>query len=167
MSRKWIGFLAPAALIVALGMALAGPGPSRAQDEPEKEKQPKHKETETELGKIMEKVQKANIGITKATRNAASYKRSQRDVEKLAREMVKLSKDAKPHRKEAIKNAKNEPNPEKKWDEIMDAWAKTSEELAAAVAKPATTQKNAKDLFQSMKKTCSDCHTVFRVEEEF
>jgi cytochrome c556 len=166
MSRKWIGFLVPAALIVAFGMALAGPGPSRAQDEPEKEKQPKHKETETELGKLMEKVQKANIGITKATRNAASYKRSQKDVEKLAREMVKLSKDAKPH-KDAVKNAKNEPNPAKKWDEIMDAWTKTSETLATAAAKPGTTQKDAKDLFQSVKKTCSDCHTVFRVEEEF
>jgi cytochrome c556 len=164
MSRKWIGFLAPAASIVALGLALAGQGASLAQDEPDK--QPKHKETETPLGKIMEKVQKANIGITKATRNAASYKRSQKDVEKLAREMVKLSKDAKPF-KDAVKNAKNEPNPAKKWDEIMEAWTKTSEDLAAAAAKPATTQKNAKDLFQSMKKTCSDCHTVFRVEEEF
>ena len=36
-----------------------------------------------------------------------------------------------------------------------------------AAAKDGTTQKKAKDLFQSVKKTCSDCHTVFRVEEEF
>ena len=49
----------------------------------------------------------------------------------------------------------------------MDAWTKTSQDLAAAVAKEGTTQKEAKDLFQSVKKTCSDCHTVFRVEEEF
>ena len=114
----------------------------------------------------MEKVQKANIAITKATRNAASYKKGQKDVEKSALELVKLSKEAKKH-KDAVKNAKNEASPEKKWDEIMDAWTKTSQALAAAVAKEATTQKDAKDLFQSVKKTCSDCHTVFRVEEEF
>ena len=49
----------------------------------------------------------------------------------------------------------------------MDAFAKTSKELADAAAKDRATQKEAKDLFQSVKKTCSDCHTVFRVEEEF
>ena len=159
MNRKWIGFTAPAALVVAFGMGLGGGGLSRAQEE-------KHKEKETELGKLMEKVQKANIAITKATRNAASFKKGQKDVEKSALEMVKLSKEAKKH-KDAVKNAKNEASPEKKWDEIMDAWTKTSQALAAAVAKEATTQKDAKDLFQSVKKTCSDCHTVFRVEEEF
>lgn len=159
MNRKWIGFAAPAALVVTFAMGLSGNSPSRAQDE-------KHKDNETELGKLMEKVQKANIAITKATRNAASYKKSQKDVAKSALEMVKLSKDAKKH-KEAVKNAKDEANPEKKWDEIMDAWTKTSQALADAAAKEKTTQKEAKALFQSVKKTCSDCHTVFRVEEDF
>ena len=49
----------------------------------------------------------------------------------------------------------------------MDAFAKTSKDLAVAAAKDGATQKQAKDLFQSVKKTCSDCHTVFRVESEF
>src|SRR5947209_2663017 len=114
MNRKWIGFVAPAALVVAFGMGMGGAGLSRAQEE-------KHKEKETELGKLMEKVQKANIAITKATRNAASFKKGQKDVEKNSLEMVKRSKAAKPH-KDAVKNAKNEANPEKKLDEIMDAW---------------------------------------------
>ena len=61
MNRKWIGFAVVATLVAASGLAS---GLSRAQD------QEKHKETETPLGKIMEKVQKHNIAITKATRNA-------------------------------------------------------------------------------------------------
>jgi cytochrome c556 len=160
MNRKWIGFAAPAALVVAFGMGIGGGSFSLAQDNE------KHKEKETELGKIMEKVQKANIAITKATRNAASFKKGQKDVEKASLELVKLSKAAKKHR-DALKNAKNESDPAKKWDEIMDAWTKASQALADAAAKEDTTQKDAKDLFQSVKKSCSDCHTVFRVEEEF
>ncbi|MFO0889796.1 MAG: hypothetical protein U0790_11730 [Isosphaeraceae bacterium] len=65
--------------------------------------------------------------------------------------------DAKPLKE---KNAKNEANPEKKWDEIMDV-VKTSKPR-----REGHTQKDAKDSFQSVKKTCSDCHTVF-VESEF
>jgi cytochrome c556 len=49
----------------------------------------------------------------------------------------------------------------------MDAFAKTSKDLATAAAKAGATQKEAKDLFQSVKKTCADCHTVFRIEKEF
>jgi cytochrome c556 len=160
MNRKWIGFALGAALVAACGLCSSF---SSAQDQ---DRQPKHKETETPLGKIMEKVQKHNIAITKATRNAAQFKKGQKDVEKAAAELAKLAKDAKPH-KDAIKNAKNETNPSKKWDEIMDAFAKTSHELAVLAAKDGTTQKAAKDQFQSVKKTCSDCHTVFRVEEDF
>ncbi len=160
MNCKWIGFAVAATLVAAFAI---GNGFSLAQDQ---DKQPKHKETETPLGKIMEKVQKHNIAITKATRNAAQFKRGQKDVEKSATELVNLAKKAKSF-KDAIKNAKNEANPEKKWDEIMDAFAKTSTELAELAAKQGTTQKAAKDQFQNVKKTCSDCHTVFRVEEEF
>ena len=81
-----------------------------------------------------------------------------------------LAKDAKPLKEAYLKNAKEETDPKKrqeKWDEIMDAFAKTSKDLAVAAAKDGATQKQAKDLFQSVKKTCSDCHTVFRVESEF
>jgi cytochrome c556 len=159
VSRKWIGFAVAPALVVALGIAN---GLSLAQDQD----QPKHKEKETPLSKIMEKVQKHNIAITKATRNAAMFKKGQKDVHKSATELTKLAKEAKPF-KDALKNAKNESNPQQKWDEIMDAFAKHSKELADAAAKEGTTQKQAKDLFQIVKKSCSDCHTVFRVEEEF
>ena len=161
MNCKWIGFAVVATLVAASGLAS---GLSRAQD------QEKHKETETPLGKIMEKVQKHNIAITKATRNAASFKKNQKEVEKSAADLAKLAKDAKPLKEAYLKNAKEETDPKKrqeKWDEIMDAFAKTSKDLAVAAAKDGATQKQAKVLFQSVKKTCSDCHTVFRVESEF
>ncbi len=157
MNRKWIGLVAAAFTVAAFGLVGSL---SMAQDE-------KHEEKETALGKLMEKVQKRNSEITKFTRNANTFKKSQKELEKSAADMLKLAKDAKPMKEGYVKNAKNEPNPEKKWDEIMDAFIKTSKELHELVAKDGTTQKEAKDSFQSVKKTCSDCHTVFRVEEEF
>ena len=158
MNRKWIGIAVAATLFVACGI---GASLSLAQD------QEKHKEKDTPLGKIMEKVQKNNIAITKATRNAAAYRKGQKDVEKASTELAKLAKESKPLKEAYLKNAKDETAPDKKWDEIMDAFAKTSKVLADAAAKDGTTQKDAKDLFQSVKKTCTECHTVFRVEEEF
>jgi cytochrome c556 len=158
MNRKWTGVLAIAALVAAGGL---GSGLSRAQD------QEKHKETDTPLGKIMEKVQKHNIAITKATRNAAQFKKGRKDVEKSATELAKLAKQSKPLKDAYLKNAANESDPSKKWDEIMDAFAKTAADLADAVAKDGASQKVAKDKFQTVKKSCSDCHTVFRVEKDF
>jgi len=161
MNRKWIGFAVVATLVAASGLASRL---SVAQD------QEKHKETDTPLGKIMEKVQKDNIAITKGTRNLAAFKKNQKEVEKSAADLAKLAKESKPLKEAYLKNAKEETDPKKrqeKWDEIMDAFAKTSKALATAAAKQGATQKEAKDLFQSVKKTCSDCHTVFRVESEF
>jgi cytochrome c556 len=155
MNRKWTGIALAAFLVVASGI---GVNLSSAQDQ---------EEQETPLGKIMEKVQKHNTAITKGTRNVAAYKKSQKDVEKAARDLAKLAKEAKPLRANYLKNAKSEADPVKKWDEIMDAFAKSSTELADATGKDSTTQKEAKDLFQAVKKSCSECHTVFRVEDEF
>jgi cytochrome c556 len=161
MNRKWIGFAATAALIIT---CVVGNGLSRAQE------QEKHKDKETPLGKIMEKVQKHNLALTRATRTAASFKKSQKDVETIAADLAKLAKESKPMGEAYLKNAKDLDDPKKrqeKWDEIMDAFAKTSKDLADAAAKGSTTQKDAKDLFQVVKKTCADCHNVFRVEDAF
>lgn len=158
MNRKWIGFAVVATLVAASGLASRL---SVAQDHN------KEKETETPLSKIMEKVQKLNIAINRATGNAARFKKGQKDVEKDAGELAKLAKESKPLKEAYLKNAKNESDPQKKWDDIMDAFAKTSKDLADAAAKAGADQKKVKDLFQSVKKTCADCHTVFRVEETF
>jgi cytochrome c556 len=158
MNRKWIGLALVATLVAASGFAS---GLSRAQD------RQKHDEPETPLGKIMEKVQKLNIAITKATRNVAAFKKNQKEVETSSTELAKLAKESKPLKAAYLKNAKNESDPNKKWDDIMDAFAKTSKDLASAAAKDGADQKKIKEMFQVVKKTCSDCHTVFRVESEF
>ncbi len=114
----------------------------------------------------MEKVQKLNRDIDRYTRNAAQYKKSQKDLEKASLEFVKLAKDSKPIKDPYVKIAKGVKEPEKTWNEMMDAWEKASKDLATAAAKDSTTQKEAKDLFQKVKKTCANCHTVFNVEKE-
>lgn len=159
MNRKWIGLIAAAAVVAACGLTSQI---SMAQDPDEK-----HKDVESPLGKLMEKVQKRNSEITKYTRNAAAFKKNQKELEKATADMHKLAKESKPIKEAYLKNAKNEADPAKKWDEIMDAFIKTSKELADLTAKESTTQKEAKDSFQTVKKTCSDCHTVFRVEQDF
>ncbi len=158
MSLKWIGFVVAPAFAVAFGIA---DGLSLGQDQEKKDK-----EHETPLGKIMEKVQKHNIALTKATRTPAAFKKSQKDVEKLAKEMVKLAKDAKPLSQDYLKHAKDEPNPKKKWEEIMDAFANLSQELADTAAKKGADQAAVKALYMKrVRGTCTDCHNVFRVED--
>lgn len=158
MYRKWNGFVGTAALVAVCGLVA---GLSRAQDQ--KEKREKER---TPLGKIMEQVQKRNAALARLTRNDKAFEKGQKDVEKAALDLVKLARESKPLKDAYLKNAKNESQPEKKWDEIMGAFVKTSQDLALASAKANASQKEVKDLFQSVKKTCSDCHTVFRVEEE-
>lgn len=158
MNRKWIGIAMVATLVAASSFASRL---SLAQD------QEKHKENETPLGKIMHEVQQYNLAITRATRNVAAFKKNQKDLEKSSVELVKLAKKSKPLKEAYLKNAKSESDPKKKWDEIMDAFIKTSEDLAKTAAKSGVDQKKAKDSFQLVKKTCADCHTVFRVDESF
>ena len=150
MIRKWMVFTLSAGLLITVG---AGVKLSQADDE------------ESELGKVMEKVQKENAAIVKGIRNVANFKRYQKDVEKSAKELVKLAKKAKPM-KDALKNAKDEKDPQKKWNEIMDDLVKNGEKFEKVVAKPETTVQQAKASYKAVSKSCSDCHTVFRVDEE-
>jgi len=151
MHRKWFGL----AVGLALGLGMGMTALTFADDE-----------KESPLGQIMEKVQKNKSTITKGVRNVAAYKKSQADVEKAAKEWVKLAKEAKPHN-EVVKSAKGQADPQKKWDELMDVWGKESQKLADLVAKSETTQKDAKDQLNTINKTCTECHQVFRIEEDF
>ncbi|MDG3005167.1 cytochrome c [Paludisphaera mucosa] len=150
MKRNW--FVLAACL--ALGLGLGVTAVSRSADD-----------DETPLGKIMEKVQKHKATITKGVRNVASYKKSQEDIEKSAKEWSKLAKESKPLN-DAVKAAKNQPEPQKKWDELMDLWGKESDKLAELAAKADSTQKDAKDQLNTINKTCTECHQVFRVDAE-
>jgi cytochrome c556 len=149
MFRKCLAFTLSTALLVSL----AGVGLSFAQDE-----------GGSELEKIMEQVQKHNIVITKGTRNEVYFKKSKKDVEKSAKELVKLAKKAKPI-KEALSKAKDEKDPSKKWDELLDSLVKNSEKLGDVVAQPDATLKASKAAFKAVTKNCSDCHLIFRVDD--
>jgi cytochrome c556 len=151
MIRKWMAFVLSAGILVTLGL---GAGLSRAEDD-----------KESELEQIMEKVQKNNADILKGIRNLGNFKKSQKDVVKNAKELVKLAKKSKPI-KEAFKNAKNEKDPAAKWIEFLDAMIKESEKFEEIVAKPETTYIQAKDAYKPVAKACTNCHDVFKGEDD-
>ena len=150
MIHKWMVFVLSAGFLVSLG---AGVKLSQADDE------------KSELGKVMEEVQKHHQVISKGVRTVAYFKKSQKNVEKSAKELVRLAKKAKPM-KDALKKAKDEKDPQKKWDEFMDDLVKHSEKFEKVVAKTGTTFQQAKDSYKPVAKSCADCHAVFRVDED-
>jgi cytochrome c556 len=150
MIRKWSLFAFSAALLVCF---VAGINLVAARDD-----------DESPLGKIMEKVQKHKNVVTKGTRTKVAFSKAQKEVEKSAKELAKLAKEAKPL-KEAIKKAKDEANPQQKWDLLMDEFEKTSTKLAEIAAKPGAAYNDAKEAYNGVNKTCVDCHKIFRVDE--
>jgi cytochrome c556 len=140
------------ALSAGVLISIAGAGFSIADDE------------ESALGKVMEKVNKQSNAIKKGTRNLVTFKKSQKDVAKSSKELVKLAKEAKPL-KDALAKAKNEANPQKKWDELMDALIDTSEKLSGVAGKASPDFDDTKKAFSAVSKACTECHQVFRVDE--
>jgi cytochrome c556 len=150
MQRKWTVLAGTMAACTALAVGLAV-----ADDE---EKSPLHK--------AMEKIQTNYVTITKSTRNAAAFNKAQKKVVESAEQIVKLAKESKPI-KDAVKKAKDVEKPEEKWDKYMDTLISSSENLAKVAGQSGATQPQAKTAFNAVKKSCSDCHGVFRVEEDF
>lgn len=151
MTRKWITLAF--SLSLALGLGLSATAFTGSADET------------TELGEIMEKVQKQKAVLTKGVRNVAAYKKSREQVKEAAEEWAKLAKEAKPHN-EPAKQAKDVTDAEKKWDDLCDAWEKEAKKLAEIADKADSDQKEAKDQFNTINKTCTECHTVFRIEAD-
>jgi cytochrome c556 len=117
---------------------------------------------DTPLGKLMEKVQDHNAKILKGVRTAPNYKKSQEDVASSAKELIQLGKDSKPF----TDPAKKEKQPQEKWDKLCDEFVKEAEKFSETVAKKETTQVEAKNAYKAVQKSCTDCHDVFRKEEE-
>jgi cytochrome c556 len=152
MKRKWLAFPLSAGILIVLGIA-AGPAFLKAQEE-----------HETPLAKIMEKVNKHNSTITKAVRNKVNFTKSRKDVVKSAKELAKLGKEAKPLTT-AIKKAKGVADPQKKWDEYMDEFVKSSEKLSEVADKSDADHQTTKDAFKAVSNSCGACHKDFRQEE--
>jgi cytochrome c556 len=149
MLRKWMIF----ALSAGVMLAIAGATFS-ADDE------------ESELEKVMEKVNKNSNTIKQGTRNPVNFTKKQKDVAKASKELVKLAKQSKPL-KDALGKAKNEANPQQKWNELMDAFITSSEKLSETANKGEPSYNDTKKAFSAVSKTCSECHQVFRVDENF
>ncbi len=121
---------------------------------------------ESPLHKLMEQVNAKNVVVTKGVRTAVNFKKAQKDVVKAAEELAKLGKDAKPI-KDAVKKSKGVKDAtDAKWDALMDDFIKSSEELAKVAGKSDATFDKAKTAHSAVKKSCSECHMIFRVEEE-
>jgi cytochrome c556 len=149
MSRKWTIL---AAVMVSAGVLTVGISMADDEDSP--------------LHKLMERVNAKNLAITKGVRTAVAFKKAQPDVVAAAEEITKLAKEAKGLGKDHVKKAKDVPDAATKWNELMDAFASSSDNLAKVAAKPSTKQEEAKSAHAALKKVCTDCHTVFRIEEE-
>ena len=148
MLRKWMVF----ALSAGVMLAVAGATFS-ADDE------------ESELEKVMEKVNKNSNAIKQGTRNLVNFQKKQKDVAKASKELVKLAKQSKPL-KDALGKAKNEANPQQKWNELMDIFISQSEKLSDLAGKSEPSYDDTKKAFSAVSKTCAECHRVFRVDDE-
>jgi len=117
------------------------------------------------LHKLMEQVNAKNLAVTKGVRTAVAFKKAQKEVVDSAEELVKLSKQARDMGKDAVKKAKDVPDAASKWTTLMDVFTTTSENLAKVAGKSDATQVQAKDAHTAVKKACTECHNVFRIEE--
>jgi cytochrome c556 len=157
MLRKWTTLVASMAAITLLATSLS------VADE------------DSPLHKLMEKVNSTNLAITKACRTSVNFKKGQKDVVKNAQELAKLAKTARAeeYSKDPVAKAKASSDPVAKakgtpdnWTKIMDDFAKAAENLAEVAEKPSTTNVEAKAAHTAVKKTCTECHAIFRVEED-
>lgn len=146
------------AVAMALSIALAA-GLSWADDD-------------SELHKIMEQVNAKNATITKGVRSQVNFAKAQENVVKSAEDLVKLAKQAKPYQ-DAVKKAKDVPNAGEAWNQMIDQLIATSKNLAEVAKKSGATPTQTKKIWEesktahtAVKKSCSDCHNVFRIEAE-
>jgi cytochrome c556 len=124
------------------------------------------------LHKLMEEVNQHKLAVYKAVRTDVAYKKSQKDVVTHAEALVGLvtqtreKEEIRQAIKGVCKKAKDVPNAETKWTELMDEFAKSTADLAKAAAKASTKKDEAKKAYDVMAKKCTACHEVFRIEEE-
>lgn len=152
MLRKWTIL---AATMVSVSVLAAGL--SLADDD----------EKESALAKVMEKVNAKSNVIKKASRTAVSFKKAQAadEIVPAAKDLVKLSKEAREMAKDGVAKAKNVKEPEKKWVELSDSFTKKLEKFVVEAGK-ATTKDQLKSAFGPVNQSCTDCHNVFRVEDD-
>ncbi|WZO97637.1 cytochrome c [Isosphaeraceae bacterium EP7] len=145
MLRKWSVLAAMMAPMAALTVGLAW-----ADDDA------------SPLHKMMETVNKKNNEISKGVRSPVNFKKAQADVVKAAKELSKLGKEFRDD-KTSVAKSKEPGATQEKWVALMDDFVKVSDKLAEVSEKEGQAQ--AKEAHTAVKKSCSECHKVFRVDE--
>jgi hypothetical protein len=147
MPRKWMVLAAAMVSVTTLSVGI-----SMADDE------------DSPLHKLMEKVNAKNLVITKGVRNPAGFAKAQKDVVTSAEDLAKLAKEA-GDMKDAVKKAKGVENADAKWNEFITAFATSSENMAKVAGKSGVTQVEAKEAHAAVKKSCAECHKIFKKDE--
>ena len=144
MSRKWttLAAVVTAVTLTATGLSMAD------EDSP--------------IHKLMEQVNAKNNAVKKATRTSVAYKKAQAELPKYAEELIDLVKKA----REMKETSEKEKKPFAQWQMLCDDFLKRAEEFRGVVAKPATTQDQAKKAYMPVATSCTAFHTVFRIEDD-
>lgn len=134
----------------AITAALMATGYSAARDE------------DSPLHKLMEKVQVKNAAILKGVRNQVNFKKSQKDIVTAAKDLNKFAKEAKDLPPDEAKPAEKKAQ----WDSLMDDFIKQAADFGDAAEKADAQQPDIKNQYKKVQKTCTDCHKVFRKDDD-
>jgi len=155
MRSKWIAAVVSLAAVGMLGLGLSQA--SSVSSTPV----PVALDGDGPLHEIMEGVNKQNNTLRKGVRTAVAYKKSYEEVLAASEEMVKLAKKA-----QEVKEYAEKLNKIKEWNDLSQKFTESAEQLLTIVKDKQKTQKEANDQWKAMGKTCTDCHNVFRIDEE-
>jgi cytochrome c556 len=117
---------------------------------------------EKPLEKHMEVINAKTKTIKNATKTIAAWTKDSKNVIKAGEEISRLGKEARKEKGPAEEQKKTY----EEWTKLMDDMIKASDDLVALASESGTPQPKAKEAFNKLNKSCSDCHAVFRVDEE-
>lgn len=111
---------------------------------------------------LMTEVNKANITIRRSYRSPITYKRDFDKIKAAAETLAKLGKVASKETKFAEKLKKDH----KEWVEIMTSMIEGSEKVVEIMDNGGSNT-DVRSAYANVTKSCSKCHSVFRVDDDF
>lgn len=151
MNRKWTILLASMG-VFALGLALCSVDTIASPSD-----------DENPLHKLMEKVNKTHNSLRNAVKTPVAYKKAgTKQVMEDAEALLKLAKES----RDFTEPAKTQKKTQKEWTDATDVMIKTTGEFIG-VLKAEKGQAEVKKALVPVTKSCTDCHAIFRVDEDF
>ena len=111
----------------------------------------------------MEKVNKTHNSLRNAVKTPVAYKKA--GTKQILEDAEALLKQAKESR-DFTEPAKEQKKPQKEWTDATDVMIKTTGEFIEVI-KADKGPAEAKKALVPVTKSCSDCHAIFRVDEDF